>query len=225
VIAGVLCLGAPGETWGQSAAQSESSQELSTRFASRNQRYRIQPNDVIEMSFRFTPEFNQVVTVQPDGFTPLQGAGEVKVAGLTVNEATDAILAKYVHMLHQPVVTLILKEFNKPSFVVGGHVARPGKFDFRGTVSLTDAIAMAGGFSPGARDSQVLLFRRVSSDIAEVKKVNVKRALEKGRLHEDLALQPGDAIYVSTSKLGKVDRFMSIFRMGLYFNPLQGLAW
>ena len=89
VIAGVLCLGAPGETWGQSAAQSESSQELSTKFTPRNQRYRIQPNDVIEMSFRFTPEFNQVVTVQPDGFTPLQDAGEVKMAGLTVNEATD----------------------------------------------------------------------------------------------------------------------------------------
>jgi polysaccharide export outer membrane protein len=191
-----------------------------TKFASRSPRYRIEPGDVIELFFRFTPEYNQVVTVQPDGFIPLQAGGEMKVSGLTVNEAREAILERYTKTLHEPVVTLILKEFSKPFFVVGGEVARPGRFDLRGDVTMSDAIAIAGGFNLGAKTSEVLLFRRVSREMAEVKRVNLREILEKGMLAEDMVLQPGDSVYVPRSKVGRVERFMNISKLGLYFNPI-----
>ncbi len=82
---------------------------------------------------------------------------------------------------------------------------------------MSDAIAMAGGVNNVAKTSDVLLFRRVSSEVAEVKKVNLKDILEKGALREDVVLRPGDSVYVPRSKMGKVDRFMQITRMGLYF--------
>jgi len=82
---------------------------------------------------------------------------------------------------------------------------------------MSDAIAMAGGVNNVAKTSDVLLFRRVSSEMAEVKRVNLKDILEKGALSEDVVLRPGDSVYVPRSKLGKVDRFMQITRMGLYF--------
>ena len=47
-------------------------------------RYRLQPGDVLEVQFRYTPEFNQTLTVQPDGYISLEIGGDLKVAGFTI---------------------------------------------------------------------------------------------------------------------------------------------
>jgi len=198
------------------ADEPPSSSGSSARFAERNPRYRLQLNDEVEISFRFTPEFNQKVTVQPDGFVSLQDVGDIKAAGLTIEELRGAIFKKYDSILNEPVVSVKLLTFDKPYFVVGGEVTKPGRFDLRGNFHLSDAIAEAGGFTIGARSSEVLLFRRVGGDTVEVKKINVKMA-QNGRPEEDVELRPGDAVFVPRSKLGKFDRFMKVTRLGFYF--------
>ena len=55
----------------------------------------------------------------------------------------------------------------------------------------------------------------------EVKKINVKQTLQQAQMDEDILLRSGDSIYVSRSKLGKIDRFMEVTRLGLWFNPLS----
>lgn len=192
----------------------------SPAFATRNPRYRIEPSDVLDIHFRFTPEFNQSVTVQPDGFISLQSAEDLKVAGLTLAEVKAAIISQYASVLHDPVVTVILKEFTKPYFMVGGEVAKPGRFDLHGDTTVTDAITTAGGFTLNAKSGDVLLFRRAGGQVVEVRKVDVKAAIEKGRLSEDILLQPGDSLYVTRSFTGKLERFMSLTRLGLYFDPV-----
>jgi polysaccharide export outer membrane protein len=189
-------------------------------FAERNPRYRIATSDVLELNFRFTPEFNQTVTVQPDGFITLQSAGELKIAGLTLAEARTAITGQYASILHEPELTILLKEFQKPQFLVGGEVVKPGQYELRGATTLSDAITIAGGFSVNARQQQVLLFRRVGGDVVEVRKIDLKAAIEKGRLEEDIRLQSGDSIYVTRSFTGKLERFMNVTKLGMYFNPI-----
>src|SRR5580765_3560558 len=49
----------------------------------RNPRYRINRSDVLMISFALSPEFNQKVTVQPDGYITLQSAGSLSVMGMT----------------------------------------------------------------------------------------------------------------------------------------------
>jgi polysaccharide export outer membrane protein len=186
-------------------------------FAVRDPRYRIATSDVIELTFAYTPELNQVATVQPDGFLSLRSAGDVKVQGLTVPEVTTAIKNAYATMLHEPVITVSLKEFVKPAFVIAGEIAKPGKYELRGSVSLTDAIAIAGGMTKNSKSSAVLLFRRVSPDTVEVKKFNVDALLGKGKLAEDPELRAGDSIYASESLVGKIDRFLAVTRLGFYF--------
>src|SRR5580692_796510 len=41
----------------------------------RNPRYRLCASDVIALTFPLTPEYDQTVSVQPDGFITLAGAG------------------------------------------------------------------------------------------------------------------------------------------------------
>ncbi|MGH9495613.1 MAG: polysaccharide biosynthesis/export family protein, partial [Candidatus Sulfotelmatobacter sp.] len=98
----------------------------------RDSRYRLCASDVIAVTFPLTPEFNQTISIQPDGFVSLAGAGDVHLQGLTTRESVEAIRAAYENVLNDPLVTVDLKDFNKPFFTVGGQVNRPGKYDLRG---------------------------------------------------------------------------------------------
>ncbi len=190
---------------------------LQTRFP----RYRLRPGDVLELNFGFTPEFNQTITVQPDGYVILRGLSDLHVQDKTVPEATAAMRLAYSSILRDPVLTVELKEFEKPYFIVGGEIARPGKYDLRGDTTILEAVAMAGDLKPQSKSSQVLLFRRVSSDLAEVKQVDIKQMLRRQNLSEDLHLQPGDMVYVPKTRWAKFDRFIPVPSLGAFFNPLS----
>jgi len=205
---------------GAVAQASSSGEARPPSLQRRNPRYQLCKSDVFDLNFPITPEFNQLaVTVQPDGYVTLLGVGDLHVEGLTVPEATQALRAAYGKILHDPVITIALKDFNKPYFIASGQVAHPGKFDLRGDTTVTQGLAIAGGITDFAKHSQVLLFRRVSSDWYEVKKVNVKRLMQAMDLNEDLHLQPGDLLFVPTSTIAKVKRFVPSYGMGVYYNP------
>src|SRR2546423_550990 len=71
------------------------------------ERYRLQPGDVLEVQFRYSPEFNQTLTVQPDGYVSMDIGGELRVAGLTVEQTRMAILKKASERLQNPVATIV----------------------------------------------------------------------------------------------------------------------
>jgi protein involved in polysaccharide export with SLBB domain len=183
--------------------------------------YRLTKSDSFEISFTFSPEFNQSVTIQPDGFVTLRGGGSLLAEGLTVPEFQLAVVKAYSGTLHGPEVTVTLKDFEKPYFLASGEVSRPGKYELRGDLTVTEALAIAGGFTQQARHSQVVLFRRVSLDVAEAHLINAKRMLNSRNLREDWHLQPGDFIYVPQSRISKIRKFVPSSSMNWYMNPLQ----
>ncbi len=169
-------------------------------------RYRIHPGDVIEVKFRYSPEFNQTATVQPDGFVSLDLGGEVKAAGLTVPEAAAEIRKTASARLLDPDVSVSLREFIKPRITVAGEVGRPGLYDPRGGLNVTQAIALAGGFRENAKHSSVWLVRRVDDQWARVRALDMKRMMRSGGIAEDVDLRDGDMLIVPESRLGRVDR-------------------
>jgi polysaccharide export outer membrane protein len=185
-------------------------------FKDRSPRYRIQAGDSFDLSFELSPEFNQTVSVQPDGFVTLRGVGDLKVAGQTVPELTQTLRQAYSKILNAPLISVVLKEFEKPYFVADGQVGKPGKYEMHGQVTLTQAIAVAGGFNSAAKHSQVLLFRRVDDQWTEAKLINVKKMQKSGNLAEDPFLHPGDMLFVPKSAMAKIDRFIPNMSMGAY---------
>ena len=121
-------------------------------------RYRITPSDVLELHFPYVPEFNQTVTVQPDGYISLIGAGDIRVQGWSLPEAKALLAEAYQSIMRDPVVNIVLKEFEKPYFIVSGEVSKPGKYELRGATTLTQGMALAGGHTEAAKHSHVLLF-------------------------------------------------------------------
>ncbi|MGZ8844366.1 MAG: polysaccharide biosynthesis/export family protein [Pyrinomonadaceae bacterium] len=197
-------------------AQDQRAPRLSTVTENR---YRLQPGDVLEVQFRYSPEFNQTVTVQPDGYISLEIGGDLKVAGFTIEQTRLAILRQASQRLHDPVATIVLKEFQKPYFVVAGEVAQPGKIEMRERVTALQAIMLAGGMKESAKSSQVVVYRTINSEYAEVKVLNLKSIRRTSDLENDLTLQAGDMVYVPRDKLSKVERFVRLVSVMALITP------
>lgn len=177
------------------------------QLVSRFPRYAIQMQDVLLVTFPLSPELNQTVTVQPDGYIDLQSAGSVHVAGLTVPGAVAAIKRAYVGVLNHPIVNVDLQEFQRPHFTVTGEVGKPGQYELRSDTTVAEAIAVAGGFSQSAK-TQVFLFRRTSKEWFKVEKVNLKDVLKGKHVNEDLFLRPDDMVYVPESAFSKFRKYV-----------------
>jgi polysaccharide biosynthesis/export protein len=162
---------------------------------------------VLLISFPLSPELVQTVTVQPDGYISLQSAGSLYVQGLTVPEIIEALKKTYSTILHDPIIAVDLIDFQKPFFIVSGQVNKPGQFDLRYDITVTEAVAVAGGFAPTAR-TQVFLFHRVSTDWVEVKKLKLNDVLKGKNLNEDAHLASGDMIFVPEKAITKFRKYV-----------------
>jgi len=184
----------------------------------RNELYKIQQSDTLELTFAFAPEFNQTVTVQPDGFISLRMVGSLRAAELTVPAFTSQVETAYAGILNQAEVSVSLKEFEKPYFLAAGEVGKPGKYDLRGDTTLLQATAIAGGLTDKAKTSRVVLFRRTAEGYVETKTVDLKRILKDGSLGEDIQLRRGDLLFVPKSRFSKIARFIPTGNLGMYLN-------
>lgn len=171
----------------------------------RHPRYRVMPSDILSITFPLSTELNQTsVTVQPDGYISVANVGTVFVQGLTIPEVTETLKKACAKVLHDPIIVVDVTNFQHAQFVVSGQVGKPGQYDLRTNTSVMEGIAIGGGFLPTAK-SQVFLFRRVSLEWMEVKKLNVNALMKGKKLNEDVQLQPGDMLFVP-------EKFISRFR-------------
>ena len=212
-------------TGNQSEKQDSSQVSVAPAHASpglheRNPRYMVRKGDTFDLDFALSPEFNQTVAVQPDGYVTLKGVGSIFVEGQTVPELTETVKAAYAKTLHDPVIAIALKDFEKPYFIASGQVSKPGKYDLRSDLTVTEAVAIAGGFNDKAKHSQVVLFRPVpGSGGYEAKLIDVKKLLATRNLSEDPQIRPGDMIYVPQSAFSRIRPFLPTSSMGMYSNP------
>jgi polysaccharide biosynthesis/export protein len=176
--------------------------------------YRLRKSDVVTIRFTFAPEFDQEVSVQPDGFITLKGVEQIYVEGTTVPTLKETVRQAYTASLHDPEVTVVLKDFDKPYFVATGQITRPGKYELRADITVTEAIAIAGGFNEQAKHSQVVLFRHVSDDVVEARLLDVKSMMKSRNLSEDIHLKSGDMVFVPQNTLSKIRRFLPTSSLG-----------
>jgi polysaccharide biosynthesis/export protein len=185
-------------------------------------RYTLHPGDTVDLTLRFTPEYNQSLTVQPDGFINVNLIGDVKVSGLTLDQAHDMIVEKLSVPLNKPELNLVLKEFQHPYVVVGGEVQTPGKIELRQDMTAMQAVLLAGGFKATARDTRIVVFRHIDSNNGEVKILNLHRIEDRKDLERDMALQAGDMILVPQNRIATFSRYMDAVHFSTYMSPQGG---
>jgi polysaccharide export outer membrane protein len=157
----------------------------------------------------------------PDGFVNLNLIGDLKISDLTLEQAHDLILEKLQPRLNEPELNLALKDFQRPYIEVAGEVLKPGRIDLRETTTAMQAILESGGFLPSARPTQVILYRKINSNTAELRTLNLKGIEKTSELERDLQLESGDMLLVPRNKVEGISRYVKLLNVGTYFNPLQ----
>ena len=189
-------------------------------FADRDPQYKLQTEDKVEVQYRYTPEYNATAALQPDGYVSLPFVGQVKLAGLTLDQASKAIAARAADRLADPEVTVLLREYVKPYFVVAGEVAHPGRFELHGQVSLIEALALSGGFKDSSKRTQVILMRKRDRETAEVRLLDVRKLMSAPNINEDLTIHTGDMIVVPRNWVSRVEPLMRLVE-----SPLSMVMW
>jgi len=142
-----------------------------------------------------------------DGYINLQNVISLHVEGKTVPQAVEALQQAYTGILHRPIITVDVKDFQKPFFTVTGQVGKPGQYDLRADITVAEAIAVAGGLQPSARN-QVFLFHRTSNDWFQVEKLNLKDILNGKNANEDAVIKPGDMVFVPENTITKFRKYV-----------------
>ena len=186
--------------------------------------YALQPGDVVNVAFRFTPEFNEDLVVGPDGHAFLKSAGDLQVGGLTLPQLQQDITKASALRLVDPEVVVALKDFDKPHIFVAGEVNAPGRLDLRRPTTALQAILATGGPKDDAALSRVLLFRQIDADTAEVHVLRLDRYTLHSREENDMLLEPGDMLLVRHDVPSRIERYIKLVNLGFYLNPLQSVS-
>ena len=113
--------------------------------ATQDSDYRIQRGDQLSLDFYMNSEFNDNVTVDPDGKIVLRLVGPVQAAGLTPDQLASSIDKAYTNELRNPGAVVHLRNMPSRQIYVEGEVTKPGAFPLQPGMTAVQALALAGG--------------------------------------------------------------------------------
>jgi len=162
--------------------------------------YKIAAGDVLGVTVvNFPNSSTPQAMVAPDGTITLPLVGEVSVAGLTREQATRLLTRKLQKYYRGPSVTVSLVQKHPETVVLSGFLNHTGVLDYRPGLHLLDALAQMGGAMPSADATRAVL---THSDGTKVP-LDLSHPETKAGTEVDLALQPGDILYIPQQE-GKV---------------------
>jgi len=181
---------------------------------SRVPEYRIVPGDILRFNFGPPTVVNGTPTdiiregrVRPDGRVSVFPVGEVIAAGRTVPEVQQAVVDMMASEFRNPRVSIEVFEMAGNRVHVLGRVKNPNSYTALPFMTVSQAIAAAGGFEDDAARNSVLLFRRDGAHTVSVARVRLDHGLKRADLDGDPLLSRFDIVYVPRSSLGNLAVF------------------
>jgi polysaccharide export outer membrane protein len=151
--------------------------------------YKLSLEDVVEVTVWKEPELSRTVPIRPDGKITLPLIGDVKAEGLRPADLEMLVAKQYASLVRDPRVTVIVHDVNGAKVYVTGQVLHSGAFPLRSTMSVLQALAMAGGLAEFANRGDITVLRtdgrRLEVDYDD---------LVKGK--SKVSLGPGDTVVV-----------------------------
>lgn len=175
--------------------------------------YKIGAKDLLEISVFGLDELNRTVRVSEDGSITLPLLGEVKVQGLTktgLEKKLSELLEK--EYLHNPQVTVFIREHQSTRVSVLGAVRNPGLYELLGRETLMQIISQAGGLTTEAGD-EIIIMRQRADGKSNSLRISIDDLFVKGDATLNVPLQPNDIVNVP------IDKTVFVYVMGQVRNP------
>jgi polysaccharide export outer membrane protein len=167
------------------------------------------PGDEFELRFPFYPDLNDRITVGPDGRVSLQLVNTVAIGGLSVSEATRLLNERYARVIRDPQATVTIRAFAPQEIFVDGWVVNPGLVRSDVPLTVSRAIAQAGGAKSGAHTDAILVLRRTPDGVIQYYQVALGNYAGAGTSAEDPLLSTYDVVYVPQNIFGTIGDFLA----------------
>ncbi len=121
--------------------------------------YRLGPEDVIEVAVFEAPELGAVARISATGKITLPLLGPVTASGLTPRQLEMALeeLLREREYMHEPHVTVSVREVRSHAVSVIGAVQKPGVYQLQGSKSLIEVLSLASGLAEDAGDTVLVV--------------------------------------------------------------------
>ena len=176
LLAAVLLLMIPALAGSQSAPQDGDTTRLSVSG--------LRPGDFIQVDIWREPDLSDTVQVDQAGLAVFPKLGRILVTGISPDSLERLLVSGYSQYLQNPAIRVKVMR----RITVLGAVLRPGTYPVDLTMTITEALALAGGPSPDGKSDEVQLRRGTTRRTVDL-------SAENERL-DDLALHSGDQLFV-----------------------------
>ncbi|MCC3443842.1 MULTISPECIES: polysaccharide biosynthesis/export family protein [unclassified Microcoleus] len=181
----------------------------------RSEVYTLGAGDRIQMDIFNVPEYsgpNGQHQVQADGSLSLPLIGSLGVAGMTLEQASNAVKERYGKYLKRPWITLKLLAARPLQIAIAGEINRPGAYTISSAAgpggtseqigtqmpTISRALRLAGGITQSADVRQIKIRRPQRNAAEQIISVDLWELLQNGDLRADMTLRDGDTIFIPT---------------------------
>jgi len=188
----------------QGKSENEIKEELLLLHINKKENYKIGLGDKFNIFVYGEPELNiKGAVVKPDGTVTLQLVGDVKIAGMSINEAMKELSKKLKKYLINPIISLVLYELKSESFTILGKINEPGTYAITNNSKVIDSIAIAQGLSIGIFENNTVELANLEHAYIrrnhKVLPVNFIELIRKGNPLHNIPLKDKDYIYIPSA--------------------------
>ena len=152
--------------------------------------------DVVRVGVWKSEDLSTDTSVRPDGTITVPFVGDLKAAGRTTAELQQDVAQRVATLVRDAVVTVSVVEVNSYRFTVAGNVERPGLLSARSYVTVSEALALAGGPNRYAATDEIVIVRSAPGRSARRIPINYDDILSGKSPEQDIVLLAGDAVQV-----------------------------
>lgn len=163
-------------------------------------KYVIGPLDVINIVVWRNPELSMSVPVRPDGRISTPLVEDVPALGKNPAELARELEKALSKFIRDPVVTVIVNNFNGPSneqIRIIGEAAKPQAVAYRQNMTLLDVMIVVGGLTDFADGNKAVLVR--GSEKGKQYSVRLGDLVRRGDISANVDVRPGDVLIIPQS--------------------------
>jgi len=153
-------------------------------------------DDVLAINVWKEPDVSRSIPVRSDGKISLPLVGELQAAGQTPAKLEQDIAARLRNYISEPEVTVIVQQINSQKINILGMVNKPGSYVLAGSMTVLDALALAGGFRDFAKQKSIYVLRQTADGTQTRLPFNYKEVAKGTNPAQNIKLQPRDTIVV-----------------------------
>lgn len=157
--------------------------------------YLINPGDELQISVWKEEGLDQKVVVRPDGMISFPLAGHLKAAGSTAEQVQTVLRQRLARFIQDPIVTVSASGTPGNRFYVIGQVQRPGPYSAAQSITVMQALTLAGGLTPFADEDDIIIIRKVEGAQRYIR-FDYSKAKRGISLDQNITLESGDVVVV-----------------------------